>query len=155
MGWRRVFPNTMTPMGSLGTFRSRAQAMSMYPTLLFPVVEAVNRQRLHQLVPHPLLPDARRPGLQKGQMVVPTGRDLASTTVRLLGPLTRRGTTEMATALGTAAMDRGIIPTNSADVKATMAVQQDTSQLTAVTAAAAVVVAAVQALATMRTPFGV
>jgi len=163
--WRRVFPNTMTPMGSLGTFRSRAQAMSMHPTLLFPVVEAVNRQRLHQLVPHPLLPshvrqspplpDARRPGLQKGQMVVPTGRDLASTTVRLLGPLTRRGTTEMATALGTAAMDRGIIPTNSADVKATMAVQQDTSQLTAVTAAAAVVVAAVQALATMRTPFGV
>ncbi|KAI6890055.1 hypothetical protein KC325_g125 [Hortaea werneckii] len=89
------------------------------------------------------------------QMVVPTGRDLALTTVRPLGPLTRRGTTEMATALGTAAMDRGIITTNSADVKATMAVQQATSQLTVAVAAAAAEAAAVQALATMRTPFGV
>merc|ERR1711959_298026 len=152
-------------MGSLGTFRSRAQAMSMHPTLLLPIVEAVNRQRLHQLVPHPPvlshvrqsppLPDAQRPGLQKGQMAVPTGRDLALTTVRPLGPLTHRGTTEMATVLGTAAMDRGIIPINSADVKATMAVQQATSQLTVAVAAAAAEAAAVQALATMRMLFGV
>merc|ERR1711967_88681 len=120
-------------MDSHGTSRSRAQAMSMHLTLLLPVVEAVNRQRPRQPVPHPPLPSrvrqspplpaAQRPGLQKGQMVVQTGRALASTTVRLLGPLTRRGTTGMAMALGTAAMDRGIIRTSSANVRATMIVQ--------------------------------
>merc|ERR1712070_949608 len=47
-------------MDSHGTSRSRAQAMSMHLTLLLPVVEAVNRQRPQQLVPHPPLPSRVR-----------------------------------------------------------------------------------------------
>jgi len=141
--------------------------MSIHQTLLLPVVEAVNRQRQQRLDPHPPrpsrvrrfppLPAAQPPGLQKDQQVVRTGRALVLTTAHLLGPLMRRGTTGMAMAPGTATMDRGIIPTSSADGKAIMAVQQDTSQLTAAAAAEAATaeVAAVQVLATMRTPLGV
>lgn len=154
-------------MGSHGIFRLRAQAISMHQTFLLPVVEAVNRQRLQRLGRHPPrpsrvrqsppLPAAQPLGLQKDQLAVRTGRVLVLTTVRLLGPLMRRGTTGMAMALGTATMDHGIVPTSSADGKAIMAVQQDTSQLTAAAAAEAATaeVAAVQALATMQTPLGV